>query len=127
MRKLALLTLPFLLIAGQALAQQMSPGFNNQTGRAQNASRLSGLHTDNGQVHQMDTNAANSMGANTGANSGPTSDPAFPDRLTTATAPPSQGGALPLAGQATPGSGAYGGTTGGNTPDNGSNSPAAPH
>jgi hypothetical protein len=130
MRKLALLTLPFLLIAGPALAQQsLTPhsGFDNQTGHAQNASRLSGLHTDNGQVHQMDTNAANSMGANTGANSGPASDPAFPDRLTTATAPTSQGGALPLAGQNTPGSGAYGGTTGGSTPDSGGNSPATPH
>ena len=121
MRKLALLTLPLLLVAGQALAQQMSPGFNNQTGRAQNASRLSGLHTDSSQVHQMDTNAANSMGAN-GAASGNT---AFPDRLTTATAPPSQGGALPLAG--TPGSGAYGGTTSGNTPDSGATSSGTPH
>jgi len=124
MRKLALLTLPFLFVAGQALAQQsLTPhsGFDNQTGRSQNASRMSGLHTDSGQVHQMDTNAANSMGGS-GA-----SDPAFPDRLTTATAPSSQGGALPLAGQTTPGSGAYGGTTGGATPDSGGNSPAAPH
>jgi len=127
MRKLALLTLPLLFAAGQALEQQsLTPhsGFDNQTGHAQNASRLSGLHTDSGQVHQMDTNAANSMGANSGSGTGNT---AFPDRLTTATAPASQGGALPLAGQATPGSGAYGGTTSGNTPDSGGNSPASPH
>lgn len=126
MRKLALLTLPLLLAAGPALAQQsLTPhsGFDNQTGHAQNASRLSGLHTDSGQVHQMDTNAANSMGANSGST---TSDPAFPDRLTTATSPTSQGGALPLAGQPAPGSGAYGGTTNGSTPDTGGNSPVAP-
>src|SRR5215469_6944165 len=67
MRKLALLSLPFLLAAVPALGQQSlspHPGFDNQTGRAQNASRMSGLHTDSSQVHQMDTNAANSMGAN---------------------------------------------------------------
>jgi len=119
MRKLALLTLPLLFAAGPALAQQsLTPhsGFDNQTGNAQNASRLSGIHTSSGQVHQMDTNAANSMGAN-----GATSDPAFPDRLTTSTTPPSQGGALPLAGQAAPGSGATGGSM-----SNGSNTPAAP-
>ena len=122
MRKLALLSLPFLLAAVPALGQQSlspHPGFDNQTGRAQNASRMSGLHTDSSQVHQMDTNAANSMGANSGSGTGNAN---FPDRLTTATAPSSQGGALPLAGQPAPGSG---GTANGNMPD--SSGSAAPH
>lgn len=123
MRNLAFLTLPFLLAAGQAMAQQsMTPGFDNQTGHAQNAGRLSGLHSSNSQVHQMDTNAANSNSGSANSGNAP-----FPDRLTTATAPPSQNGALPLAGNTTPGSGAYGGTTSGMTPDSGANSPGAPH
>ena len=124
MRNLALLTFPLLLATAPAWAQ--ANGFNNnQTGNAQNASRLSGLHTGNGQVHQMDTNAANSYSGS--ANSGANNNAAFPDRLTTATAPPSQNGAMPLAGQNTPGSGAYGGTVSGMTPDSGANSPGNPH
>jgi hypothetical protein len=99
MRKLALLTLPILFAAGPVLAQQsMTPGFDNQTGHAQNAARMSGLHTPNSQVHQTDTNAAN---AYSGAG-----QPGVP--LTTATSPPSQNGAMPLAGAAAPGSGANG-------------------
>ena len=121
MRKLALLTLPVLFAAAPALAQQsMTPGFDNQTGHAQNAARMSGLHTPNSQVHQMDTNAAN-------AYSGPGNAGAPGVPLTTATAPPSQNGAMPLNGATTPGSGAYGGTTSGMTPDSGANSPGTLH
>ena len=113
MRKLAVLILPALFVAGHAMAQNT---FDNQTGHAQNASRMSGLHTDLGQVHQMNTNAANSDSgsANSGTPAGTYGQPGVP--LTTATAPPSQNGALPLAGAPS-----------GMTPDGGSNSSGAPH
>ena len=103
MRHLVLLTLPFVFAAGQAVAQQsMTPGFDNQTGHAQNAARMSGLHNPSSQVHQMDGSAANSnSGGSAPANYG---QPGVP--LTTATAPPSQNGALPLNGATTPDSGA---------------------
>ena len=92
MRKLAILTLLLFAAPPAVQAQQsFSPGFDNQTGHAQNAARLSGLHNPASQVHQMDTNAANSY------------SPQESGRLTTATspeaaatAPATQGGALPL-------------------------------
>ena len=118
MRKLALLTFPLLFAAGPALAQQsMTPGFDNQTGHAQNAARMSGLHTPSSQVHQTDTNAAT-------AYSGPGNAGAPGVPLTTATSPPSRNGAMPLAGAAAPGSGANGSQ--GMTQGSGANSPSAP-
>ena len=125
MRRLALLALPFVFAAGPALAQASS--FDNQTGHAQNASRMSGLHNPDSHVHQMDTNAANSYsGPSSGAPNGASGDQQFPGRLTTDTAPPAPGAALPLA-NTTPGAGAYGGTAQGNAPDSGANSAGNPH
>ena len=99
MRKLAILTLPLLLTASAALAQQsMNPGFDNQTGHAQNAARMSGLHDPTNGVHQMNTNSANAYSAPAAPGT-----PGVP--LTTATAPSTHGGALPLNGAAAPAAG----------------------
>ena len=110
MGKLAPFTLLFVFTAGTAMAQQnINPGFDNQTGRAQNAARLSGLHNPNSQVHQPDT-------AGVGPYSAPGSTP-----LTTDTAPPAQGS------QTIPGSGPYGGTMQGMTPNGSGSAPPAPN
>ena len=99
MTRLIAFTVPLLCLAGAAMAQ--TPGFNdNQTGRAVNAQRLSGLKNPNTQP------APNMAGA------GPYSAPAT-GPLTTATSPSAAG--APDA-QMTPGSGPYAGT--GMTPGN---------
>ena len=107
MRKLAILTLPFVLASGAAVAQ-MNPGFDNQTGHAQNAARLSGLHDPANGVHQMDTAGANPY---TAPGSGPLTTATSPNANSSATAPSTAGGALPLAGSTNGGSqsGASGG------------------
>jgi hypothetical protein len=97
MRKLALFTLPFVFASGAAVAQ-MNPGFDNQTGHAQNAARLSGLHDPANGVHQMDTAGANPYTAPGGT--GPITTATSPNANSTATAPSTTGGALPLAGSA---------------------------
>ena len=110
MRKLVALTVPFLCLAAAAVAQPMS-GFNDsQTGHAVDAQRLSGLKNPNSQAHDQ-----------TMAGAGPYSAPAT-GPLTTATSPTDT---APNAAM-TPGSGPYGGTTKGMTPDSGGGAPPAP-
>ena len=85
MRNMAIITLAVftvpLVLAGAALAQ----GFNDsQTGHAQNAQNLSGLHNPNTQVHDPNISGTN---AYTAPGSGP---------VTTATSP--NGAAQPMPG-----------------------------